>query len=47
MNLQDFVAFYVVAQEKSISKAATRLNFVQSNITAKIKRLEADYETQL
>ncbi|MEN1938415.1 LysR family transcriptional regulator [Paenibacillus sp. 102] len=47
MNLQDFVAFYMVAQEKSISKAAVRLNFVQSNITAKIKRLEADYETQL
>ncbi|KEK21985.1 LysR family transcriptional regulator [Bacillus gaemokensis] len=47
MNLQDFVAFYMVAQEKSISKAATRLNFVQSNITAKIKRLEAEYETQL
>lgn len=47
MNLQDFVAFYMVAQEKSISKAAARLNFVQSNITAKIKRLEAEYETQL
>lgn len=47
MNLQDFVAFYMVAQEKSISKAAVRLNFVQSNITAKIKRLEAEYETQL
>lgn len=47
MNLQDFVAFYMVAQEKSISKAAIRLNFVQSNITAKIKRLEVEYETQL
>ncbi|WP_242144309.1 MULTISPECIES: LysR family transcriptional regulator [unclassified Bacillus cereus group] len=47
MNLQDFVAFYMVAQEKSISKAAIRLNFVQSNITAKIKRLEAEYEVQL
>ncbi|PFE92088.1 LysR family transcriptional regulator [Bacillus thuringiensis] len=47
MNLQDFVAFYMVAQEKSISRAAIRLNFVQSNITAKIKRLEAEYETQL
>ncbi|WP_459502063.1 LysR family transcriptional regulator [Bacillus sp. C1] len=47
MNLQDFEAFYMVAQEKSISKAAIRLNFVQSNITAKIKRLEVEYETQL
>ncbi|HEK9101675.1 LysR family transcriptional regulator [Bacillus pfraonensis] len=47
MNLQDFVAFYMVAQERSISKAAVRLNFVQSNITAKIKRLETEYETQL
>ncbi|AWC31314.1 LysR family transcriptional regulator [Bacillus cytotoxicus] len=47
MNLQDFVAFYMVAQEKSISKAAVRLNFVQSNVTAKIKRLEVEYETQL
>ncbi|YAR64288.1 LysR family transcriptional regulator [Bacillus cytotoxicus] len=37
----------MVAQEKSISKATVRLNFVQSNVTAKIKRLEVEYETQL
>lgn len=47
MNIEDLYTFHVVAQEQSISKAAETLNFVQSNITARIKRLEQEYETQL
>lgn len=47
MNLNDLLTFKVVAEEKNISKAAEKLHFVQSNITAKIKRLEKTYETQL
>ena len=37
--------FREVAQESSISKAAENLNYVQSNITAHIKRLEEELGT--
>ncbi len=47
MNLEDLYTFSVVAKEQNISKAAEKLNFVQSNITAKIQRLEKEYHTQL
>lgn len=47
MNLDDLYTFQVVAREKSFSKAAEKLHFVQSNITAKMKRLEAIYQTSL
>ncbi|ERI07824.1 putative HTH-type transcriptional regulator GltR [Aneurinibacillus aneurinilyticus ATCC 12856] len=47
MNLEDLYTFSVVAKEQNISKAAEKLNFVQSNITVKIQRLEKEYRTQL
>ncbi|MGR5984204.1 LysR family transcriptional regulator [Bacillus cytotoxicus] len=34
-------------KRRAFQKATVRLNFVQSNVTAKIKRLEVEYETQL
>lgn len=47
MNLEDLRVFTEVAKEANITKAAKSLNFVQSNVTAKIKRLEKNYETTL
>ncbi|MGE6552878.1 LysR family transcriptional regulator [Bacillus mycoides] len=47
MNVEDFHTFVVVAEKQSISRAAEKLNTVQSNITARIKRLEAQYNAQL
>lgn len=39
--------FREVAQKRSISKAAENLNYVQSNVTAHIKRLEEELGTTL
>ncbi|WP_242144141.1 MULTISPECIES: LysR family transcriptional regulator [unclassified Bacillus cereus group] len=47
MNIQNLVTFHKVAKERSFSKAAKKMHFVQSNITAKIKKLENEYQTQL
>lgn len=47
MNLEDLRVFMEVAKEGNITKTADNLNFVQSNVTAKIKRLEQNYETKL
>ncbi|SFI37382.1 DNA-binding transcriptional regulator, LysR family [Paenibacillus sp. UNC496MF] len=47
MDIQLLRAFYAAAQEGSLSKAAQRLNFAQSNVTQKIQQLEADLGTQL
>lgn len=47
MDIQLLKVFFATAQEGSISKAAQRLNFVQSNVTHKIQQLEADLQTQL
>ncbi|MDD9268324.1 LysR family transcriptional regulator [Paenibacillus sp. GCM10023248] len=47
MDFQLLKVFYTTAQEGSISKAASKLNFAQSNITHKIQQLEADLETTL
>lgn len=47
MNVDDLYAFIVVSKEKSFSKAAKRLNYTQSNITAKMKKLEQLYKTKL
>lgn len=47
MNIDDLHMFQVVAKEESISRAAEILNFVQSNVTTKIKRLEIEYQTKL
>lgn len=47
MDLKDLIIFQKVAEEKNISKAAEHLNYVQSNVTARIKRLEEELNTQL
>lgn len=40
-------AFVSVAELKSISAAAIKLNHLQSNMTAKIKKIETHYHQQL
>lgn len=47
MDLNDLKAFVLVAKEGSISRAAEQLNFVQSNITNKIKKLENHFDATL
>ncbi|MEH7235463.1 LysR family transcriptional regulator [Bacillus sp. JJ1562] len=47
MHIEDLQAFVAVAEEGSLSEAARRLNHLQSNMTAKIKKLEAHYNAQL
>ncbi|MFP3125655.1 MULTISPECIES: LysR family transcriptional regulator [Bacillaceae] len=47
MDIQLLHVFLHTAQEGSISKAAKKLNFAQSNVTHKIQQLEADLQTQL
>lgn len=47
MNVRDLLIFETVANHKSISKAADELNYVQSNITSRIKKLEEDLQTRL
>ncbi|MCM3628335.1 LysR family transcriptional regulator [Paenibacillus glycanilyticus] len=47
MDIQLLKVFSTTAKEGSISKAAQRLNFAQSNVTHKIQQLEADLQTQL
>ena len=39
--------FKAVAEEKSVSKAAKRLNYVQSNVTARVRQLEDVLESPL
>ncbi|MDM5189187.1 LysR family transcriptional regulator [Bacillus sp. DX4.1] len=40
MDIKDLIIFKKVAQEGSISRAAKNLNYVQSNVTMRIKQLE-------
>ncbi|NIK71812.1 MULTISPECIES: LysR family transcriptional regulator [unclassified Paenibacillus] len=47
MDIQLLKVFSTTAKEGSISKAAQKLNFAQSNVTHKIQQLEADLQTQL
>ncbi|TVY01943.1 LysR family transcriptional regulator [Cohnella terricola] len=47
MESQDMRIFRAVAREGTITKAAERLGYVQSNVTARIRQLEADLETAL
>ncbi|MCG8935253.1 LysR family transcriptional regulator, partial [Staphylococcus epidermidis] len=47
MNLNDLEAFYKVCENCSFTKAAQELNYVQSNVTAKIQRLESYYQVKL
>lgn len=45
MNINDLMIFRTVVQTGSFSKAATALNYTQSNISMKIQNLEALYNT--
>ncbi|EKQ56130.1 MULTISPECIES: LysR family transcriptional regulator [unclassified Clostridium] len=47
MESNDLRIFQVVAYEKSISKAALRMGYVQSNVTLRIKILEEELGTTL
>ena len=47
MELKDLRIFQSVAEAGSISKGAKALNFVQSHVTARIKVLETELDTQL
>ncbi|GIP34806.1 LysR family transcriptional regulator [Paenibacillus sp. J2TS4] len=47
MEISDLVIFQSVAKEGSVSGAARQLNYVQSNVTARIKQLEKELRTSL
>ncbi|MGO0058854.1 LysR family transcriptional regulator [Brevibacillus fluminis] len=47
MELNDLTVFQRVAFHGSVSKAAEELNYVQSNVTARIKHLETELGTSL
>lgn len=47
MDAGDLKIFQAVAREGSITKAATALNYVQSNVTTRIKQLEDQLQVPL
>jgi DNA-binding transcriptional LysR family regulator len=47
MDIENLKAYVSVAELKSISAAASKLNHLQSNMTAKIKKIEAHYNQEL
>lgn len=47
MNTKDLLIFRAVARKGSINQAAEQLNYVQSNITSRIQKLETDLNTKL
>ncbi|GGA71407.1 LysR family transcriptional regulator [Ornithinibacillus halotolerans] len=47
MEFRDLEIFQLVAEKGTISEAADELNYVQSNITARIKKLEKEMNTPL
>ncbi|NOU94688.1 LysR family transcriptional regulator [Paenibacillus sp. LMG 31456] len=47
MEFNDLKIFQTVAAHGSVSKAALELNYVQSNVTARIKLLEKELQTPL
>lgn len=47
MEIRDLSIFLAVARLGSISRAAEALNYVQSNVTARIKTLEDELDTRL
>ncbi|MFJ7827662.1 LysR family transcriptional regulator [Psychrobacillus sp. NPDC096623] len=47
MELKDLEIFQLVAQKGTITEVAKELNYVQSNITARIKKLETELNTPL
>ncbi|TPG82454.1 LysR family transcriptional regulator [Brevibacillus laterosporus] len=47
MEISDLRIFQTVAEEGSVSQAAKRLNYVQSNVTARIQQVEKELGTSL
>ena len=47
MDLNILKIFYAVAKEESITKAAVKLSYVQSNVSARIKQLEEELNAPL
>lgn len=47
MNIKDLEIFTKVADEKSVSRAAKQLNYVQSNVTSRIQKMEKRLNTTL
>lgn len=47
MNIKDLMIFQTVANLGSINKAAKHLNYVQSNVTSRIQKLEEVLSTKL
>jgi len=47
MELNDLRIFKTVAELGSVSQAAVELSYVQSNVTARIKQLEKELQTEL
>ncbi|MDV2467802.1 LysR family transcriptional regulator [Acinetobacter chinensis] len=47
IDISDIRSFVNVAEMKSITAAANKLNYLQSNMTAKIKKIENHYKRQL
>lgn len=47
MNIKDFIIFKTVASMGSFNRAAQQLNYVQSNITSRIQKLEQQIGTKL
>lgn len=47
IDISDIRSFVNVAEMKNITAAANKLNYLQSNMTAKIKKIENHYKRQL
>src|SRR5690554_2679683 len=47
MELTDLKVVMVIIEEGSISRAAQRLDYVQSNVTARVRKLETELGIQL
>ena len=47
MQINDLLIFQAVAEHSSFSKAAAATHTVQSNVTARIKMLETEFNTTL
>lgn len=47
MDLHQLRVFIAIAEEKSLTRAANRLNYVQSNLSARLKQLEEDLDCTL
>lgn len=47
MELKDLEIFQLVAEKGTVTEVAKELNYVQSNITSRIQKLEAELNTPL